>query len=39
MREVTYEDSIKNVRGCIFNENSLEMISKAFKCARKLHEG
>ena len=39
MREVTYEDLIRNVRDYILDESSLDMISKAFKCARKLHEG
>ena len=39
MRGVTYEDLMNNVRRYICNENSLEMISKAFECARKLHEG
>ena len=39
MREVTYEDLMNNVRGYIEEDKSLEIISKAFECAKKLHEG
>ena len=39
MREVTYEDLTNNVRGYIEEDKSLEIISKAFECAKKLHEG
>ena len=39
MRKITYEDLMNNVRGYIKDEKSLEIISKAFVCARNLHEG
>lgn len=39
MREITYEDLMNNVRGYIEEDKSLEIISKAFECAKKLHEG
>lgn len=39
MREVTYDDLMKNVMGYIKNEKEICMISKAFDCAKKLHEG
>lgn len=39
MREVSYNDLMNNVRNYIENEKSLDMISKAFWCANKMHEG
>lgn len=39
MREITYEDLMNNVRGYIEEDKSLEIISKAFECAKELHKG
>ena len=39
MREVTYDDLMGNVKSYIDDNDSLEMISKAFFCANRLHAG
>ena len=39
MREVTYDNLMNNVKNYIDDEKSLDMISRAFWCANRLHEG
>ena len=39
MREVTYESLMCNINSYIDDEKSLDIISRAFWCANKLHEG
>ena len=39
MREVTYEDLMDNVKSYINDDESLELISRAFFCANKFHAG
>ena len=39
MREVTYDSLMNNIKNYIDDEKSLDVISRAFWCANKLHEG
>ena len=39
MREVTYYSLMNNIKNYIDDEKSLDMISRAFWCANKMHEG
>ena len=39
MREVTYDNLMNNVKNYIDGEKYLEIMSKAFWCANRLHEG
>ena len=39
MREVTYDNLMNNVKNYIDDEKSLDIISKAFWCANRLHDG
>ena len=39
MREVTYDSLMNNIKNYIDDEKSLDMISRAFWCANRLHEG
>ena len=39
MKEVSFSDLMKNIKKYINDEKSLEIITRAFECASKLHEG
>lgn len=39
MGEVTYDSLMNNIRSYIKDEKSLDIISRAFWCANKMHEG
>lgn len=39
MREVTYDNLMNNIKNYIDDEKSLDMISRAFWCANRLHDG
>lgn len=39
MREVTYDSLMNNIKNYIDDEKSLDMISRAFWCANRLHDG